>query len=126
MFVYTQENDLVATCSKQSSIPEGAIWKEVLEVPTRLHRSAWRIVGDSVLTNLPLARLIAHEKRRAKRELLFKPHDEIIAKQIPGQNAQAAESARATIRFDDAILQDSIDNIISEVELLDLYELEEL
>ena len=52
----------------------------------------------SIVVNLTKAKTIAHEKRRYKREQEFKPHDDIIAKQIPGADATAAETARAEIR----------------------------
>ena len=126
MFSYQQEDNTVAICSKQSSIPEGAIWKEVATVPTRLHRSAWQIVGDEVLTDLPLAKLIAHDKRRVKRELLFAPHDMVIAKQIPGQNAGQAEMERVGIRNADSQLQIAIDAISTEADLLALYDSEDM
>ena len=122
MFAYRQEDNTVAICSKQTSIPEGAVQAEVAEVPSRLHRSAWVIMAGAVVTNLPLAKLIAHDKRRAKRELSFAPHDTIIAKQIPGQNAAQAEVARKGIRTDDAILQTAIEGTTTETELLELYE----
>ena len=53
MFSYQQEDNTVAICSKQSSIPEGAIWAEIDSVPDRKHRSAWRIVGGALAVNAP-------------------------------------------------------------------------
>ena len=44
----------------------------------------------SIVVNLTKAKTIAHEKRRMKREQEFKPHDDIIAKQIPGADATKA------------------------------------
>ena len=126
MFAYRQEDNTVAICSKQTSVPKLHLMAEVTEVPTRLHRSAWRIVAGEVVTDLPLAKLIAHDKRRVKRELLFAPHDTIIAKQIPSQNAALAENHRKVIRADDAILQTAIDGVTTETELLELYELENM
>ena len=64
----------------------------------------------SIVENLTKAKTIAHEKRRIKREQEFKPHDDIIAKQIPGADATAAETARAEIRTRYATLQTNIDN----------------
>jgi hypothetical protein len=126
MYAYKQEDNTVAICSKQTSIPEGAEQAEVAEVPDRLHRSAWRIVAGAVVTDLPLAVLIAHDKRRAKREEMFAPHDMIIAKHIPGQDAAQAENHRKDIRTADAALQIVIDAIASEVALLELYESEDM
>ena len=79
-------------------------------VPTdRTFRNAWRKDGASVVENLAAAKEIAHETRRAKREEEFKPHDDVIAKQIPGADADAAEASRATIRTKYATMQTSID-----------------
>ena len=64
----------------------------------------------SIVVNLTKAKNIAHEKRRLKRAEEFKPHDDIIAKQIPGEDATAAETARAAIRTKYATLQTNIDN----------------
>ena len=64
----------------------------------------------SIVVNLTKAKTIAHENRRLKRAEEFKPHDDIIAKQIPGADATAAETARAEIRTRYATLQTNIDN----------------
>ena len=64
----------------------------------------------SIVVNLTKAKTIAHEKRKAKRAEEFKPHDDIIAKQIPGADATAAENARAAIRTKYATIQTDIDN----------------
>lgn len=59
--------------------------------------------------NINKAKEIAHEKRRIARSEEFKPYDEIIMKQIPGNNFNEAESARQAIRVKYAELQDQID-----------------
>jgi len=59
--------------------------------------------------NLDKAKDIAHEKRRAARAEEFKPHDEVIMKQIPGVDAQQAEAARQAIREKYATLQAQMD-----------------
>ena len=64
----------------------------------------------SIVVNLTKAKTIAHEKRRRKREQEFKPHDDIIAKQIPGADATKAETERAKIRTRYATIQTDIDN----------------
>ena len=51
-----------------------------------------------ITINLGKAKQIGHDKRRAARAEEFKPHDEVIMKQIPGADAVAAEAARAAIR----------------------------
>ncbi len=72
-------------------------------------RNAWRKDGASIVENLAAAKEIAHATRRAKREEEFKPHDDVIAKQIPSADADAAEASRATIRTKYATMQASID-----------------
>ncbi len=91
---------------------------EVFLLPIdKLFRSAFRLVGTEVQTDLNEAKAITHVKRRAKRETAFKPHDEIIAKQIPGQDAAQAEQARQAIRNVDSILQTAIDSCVDETAL---------
>ncbi len=51
-----------------------------------------------ITIDLTKAKEIAHEKRRAARIEEFKPHDEVIMKQIPGNNMVQAEAARQAIR----------------------------
>lgn len=62
-----------------------------------------------ITINLDKAKSIAHDKRRAARDEEFKPHDEVIMKQIPGADNTAAEEARQQIRFKYALIQDVID-----------------
>ena len=60
--------------------------------------------------NLNKAATIAHEKRRAARAKEFEPYDKIIAAQIPGVSAAAAEEARSEIRAKYANIQDNINS----------------
>lgn len=62
-----------------------------------------------ITVNIDKAKVIAHEKRRAARAEEFKPHDEVIMKQIPGADAQAAEAARQAIREKYTAMQADID-----------------
>ncbi len=62
-----------------------------------------------ITININKAKTIAHEVRRAARAEEFKPHDEVIAKQIPGTAAQEAEAARQAIREKYAAMQNQID-----------------
>jgi len=62
-----------------------------------------------ITINLDKAKLIAHNWRRAARAEEFKPHDDVIMKQIPGKDAQAAEAARQVIRDKYAALQAAMD-----------------
>ena len=61
-----------------------------------------------IIINVAKAKVIAHTKRRLAREMEFKPYDDAIAKQIPGQ-ADDAEAARAVIRAKYATMQTTID-----------------
>lgn len=63
----------------------------------------------SIVINLTKAKAIGHDLRRAKRAEEFAPHDDIIAKQIPGADATEAEAARAEIRERYAVMQTEID-----------------
>ena len=62
-----------------------------------------------IVINLDKAKAISHTKRRDARAEEFKPHDEVIMKQIPGVDAAAAEAARVAIRQKYAVIQDNID-----------------
>ena len=75
-----------------------------------------------ITVNLTKAKDIAHDMRRAKREEEFKPHDDVIAKQIPGADAIAAEEARVAIRAKYDTVQTDIDAAINEVELRNVVE----
>jgi hypothetical protein len=58
--------------------------------------------------NITKAKAIGHDMRRDARAEEFKPYDEAIAKQIPGQ-ADGAEAARQAIREKYAAVQAAID-----------------
>lgn len=62
-----------------------------------------------ITINIDKAKAIAHDVRRAARAEEFKPYDEIIAKQITGADAQAAEAERQAIREKYAAMQAAID-----------------
>jgi hypothetical protein len=59
--------------------------------------------------DLTKAKEIAHEKRRGARAEEFKPHDEVIMKQIPGNDMIRAEAARQAIREKYEELQTQMD-----------------
>jgi len=61
-----------------------------------------------IVINIDKAKAVAHDMRRAARSEEFKPYDEAIAKQIPGQ-AEGAEAARQAIREKYAAMQTAID-----------------
>ncbi len=62
-----------------------------------------------IIINVDKAKVIAHDMRRAARAEEFKPHDEVIMKQIPGNDFQQAEAARQAIREKYAVMQTQID-----------------
>ena len=63
-----------------------------------------------IVINIDKAKVIAHDIRRAKRAEEFAPYDEVIMKQIPGNDAVEAEAARQAIRDKYATIQTNIDN----------------
>lgn len=62
-----------------------------------------------IIINFEKAKQIAHEKRRMARQQEFAPYDEVIAKQIPGDESTNAETKRAEIRKKYADLQVAMD-----------------
>ena len=59
--------------------------------------------------NLSKAKEIVHAARREARAEEFKSYDEIIMKQIPGNDFDNAEAERVKIRAKYATIQDEID-----------------
>lgn len=62
-----------------------------------------------IVINMDKAKTIGHVRRREARAEEFKPYDEVIMKQIPGNDAAVAEAARAAIRTKYAEMQNQID-----------------
>jgi hypothetical protein len=93
-------------------VPEGVPYEIVTadKIPTdRTFRNAW-VMGDCCIDHdLDKCRAIGHDIRRTKRAEEFAPLDEVIAKQIPGMDAAAAEAARQVVRDKYAEIQDAID-----------------
>lgn len=93
-------------------VPEGVAYEIVEDdaIPSdRTFRAAW-VMGDCCIDHdLDKCRAIGHDMRRAARAAEFAPHDDVIAKQIPGADAQAAEASRQEIRDKYAAVQDAID-----------------
>ncbi len=87
-------------------------------IPTdRTFRNAWTRVHRDIVTDIPKAKLIAHDKRRAKRAAEMKDLD--IEATIPAKAAQA-EAARQVIRDKHATLQTAIDAATTEAGLKQL------
>jgi len=93
-------------------VPDGVAYEIVEDdaIPSdRTFRGAW-VMGDCCIEHdLDKCRAIGHDMRRAKRAEEFAPHDEVIAKQIPGVSATEAEAARQEIRDKYAAIQIEID-----------------
>lgn len=93
-------------------VPEGVPYEIVSseDIPAdRTFRGAW-VMGDCCIEHdINRCRELGHDIRRAKRAEEFAPHDEVIAKQIPGKDMSAAEVARQAIRDKFAVMQTDID-----------------
>ena len=70
--------------------------------------------------NLQKAKNIVHDTRREARSLEFAPYDEVIMKQIPGKDNDAAEAERVKIREKYAQIQEQIDDCGSESDLREI------
>jgi len=93
-------------------VPEGVAYEIVEDdaIPAdRFFRNAWVANGAAVEVDLDQAKSIGHDIRRTQRAEEFKPYDEVIMKQIPGNSAAEAEEARQQIRFKYALIQDVIE-----------------
>jgi hypothetical protein len=104
-------------------VPEGIPYEIVEDdaIPSdRTFRGAW-VMGDCCVEHdLDKCKDIAHDKRRAKRAEEFAPYDDIIAKQIPGADAVAAEAARQEIRDKYTEMQNNIDAATTVEQLLEV------
>ena len=92
-------------------IPKSKIFYTILEseLPDLTFRNAWIINAGSLEIDLSKAKNITHVKRRAARAEEFKPLDEIISLQIPGNDLSNAELQRQLIRDKYADIQQQID-----------------
>ena len=117
--IYTQPDGTVAVIIPAESVelalkdvPEGAPYEIIStdDVPSdRTFRGAW-VMGDCCIEHdLDRCKAIGHDIRRAARAAEFAPHDDVIAKQIPGADAAAAEQARKDIRVKYGLIQEAID-----------------
>ena len=70
-----------------------------------------------IIIDIDKAKDIAREKRRVARAEEFKPHDEVIMKQIPGNDMAEAETARQAIRVKYETIQADIESAEDVVEL---------
>ena len=97
----------------EKDIPEGVTCTVIEEsdLPSdRAFREAWTEQGPNAINEpLEACKEICHQKRRVCREAEFKPHDEVIMKQIPGADSANAEQCRSEIREKYAAIQTRID-----------------
>ena len=118
--VWTQPNGQLAVLIPSPGVPE-EVWRkdipagvEVVETTAdkmpkdRLFRKAWKMNKTGCFECPVAGKQVAHEIRRARRAEKFAPHDEVVAKAIPGQ-ATEAEKQRQAIRDADAELQSKLD-----------------
>ena len=73
-----------------------------------------------IVINVPKAKEITHGLRRAARAAEFAPHDEVIARRIPGADDAAAEAARASIRAKYAAMQVAVEASADVLALLEI------
>jgi hypothetical protein len=93
-------------------VPAGIPYEivSVDDIPSdRFFRNAWKANGKRIEVDIPKAKTIAHDIRRQKRDEEFKPHDDLIIKQIPGTDVAAVEAQRQRIRDKYAQVQVAID-----------------
>jgi hypothetical protein len=69
-----------------------------------------------LIVDVTKAKAIGHDIRRTARAEEFKPYDDAIAKQIPGQ-VDGAEAARQAIRDKYAVIQVQIEAAVSPEEI---------
>lgn len=70
--------------------------------------------------NIQKAKEITHAARREAREKEFTPLDEVIARQIPGDDYNITESKRVDIREKYKTIQSEIDDCNDESKLRDI------
>jgi len=90
-------------------IPTESVELALKDVPEGAPYEIW-VMGDCCIDHdIDRCKTIGHEMRRAARAVEFAPHDEVIAKQIPGVDAAEAEAQRQRIRDKYAVIQEQID-----------------
>jgi len=103
----------VATRSTQ---PDDS-WTEVTSLPEdKVFRNAFTLVGGAVVEDLTIAKEIAHEERRAKRDADLAPLDRQYT-----YAPEVAEPERKKVRDDNALLQAEIDGVATVEDLKGIY-----
>lgn len=120
--VYTQDSGYAALVVPTGEIPlEAVIEKDIpkgveykvmafSDLPEdHTFFDAWVLSDSGIKHDMDKAKAIGHAMRRVLRDEEFRPHDEVIMKQIPGADAVAAEAARQAIREKYASIQIAIE-----------------
>jgi len=76
-----------------------------------------------IIINLDKAKTIAHELRRKQRSKEFAPYDEVISKQIPGNDYADAEAKRQIIRDKYFQVQEAINQALTTDDLIAISDL---
>jgi hypothetical protein len=71
-----------------------------------------------ITVNVDKAKLVAHEIRRTARQSEFAPLDQQIQLQIPGTDFATIDTKRQAVRDKYATIQNTIDQAVSEQELV--------
>ena len=134
MIAYIQDNGQIAFSPILLSVPElteteFATQIEPTELPQDEWHEAYKIVGNEVVSDVPLLKLWAHGRRRIKRDLDMADLDKevmIVGVLDAAGNPTAPEVLRAGKRNANATLQTAIDACTTETELKELIINEEL
>jgi len=110
------------TALAKQVVPAGISFEIVnaTDIPTdRTFRNAWQhdtsTAPQKVVTDIVIAKVIAHTARKANRDELMKPHD--LMATVPSM-AVKAEASRAVIRKANAVMQRAMDTAQDEATLL--------
>ena len=80
------------------------------EIPAdRTFRNAWITSNGKIEHDIAKCKELAHNMRRERRAAELAPLDDIIVKQIPGNNLQQVEAQRQAVRDKYAAMQTAID-----------------
>jgi len=116
------DKDADLTALAKQVVPAGISFEIVndTDIPTdRTFRNAWQhdtsTSPQKVVTDMAMAKVIAHAARKANRDELMKPHDTMAT--VPSM-AVKAEASRAVIRKANAAMQKAIDAAQDEAALL--------
>lgn len=115
------EDDFLKIVAKKS-IPSNVEY-QIIDIDSlpqdQMFRDAWTC-NDGIVVDIDKSKIISHVKRRAMRSAEFAPYDEIISKQIPGNDAVQAEVQRQLIRNKYAKMQNDIDNATTPEQLVSI------